>query len=77
MALVSADRVKETSNTEGVNDIQLNGAVEGYQSFFAGIGLTSECRYCFTNNDDWEVGTGTLSTAELLTRDTVLDSSND
>jgi hypothetical protein len=78
MALVIADRVKESSTTTGTGTITLTGAVTGFQAFTA-IGDGNQCYYTIVNNSvatEWEVGVGTYtSSGTTLTRNTVLDSS--
>jgi hypothetical protein len=76
MALVIADRVKETSTTTGTGTITLGGAVTGYQAFSV-LGNGNQCYYTIVGtavSSEWEVGVGTYSSS-TLTRDTVLDSS--
>jgi len=76
MALVIADRVKETSTTTGTSTITLGGAVTGYQAFSV-LGNGNQCYYTIVGtavDSEWEVGVGTYSSS-TLTRDTVLDSS--
>ena len=76
MALVIADRVKETSTTTGTGTITLGGAVTGYQAFSV-LGNGNQCYYTIVGTavaSEWEVGVGTYSSS-TLTRDTVLDSS--
>jgi hypothetical protein len=77
MALVLADRVKETTTTTGTGTITLLGAVSGYQSF-AAIGNANTTYYAIVGpTTEWEVGIGTYtSSGTLLSRDTVLASSN-
>jgi hypothetical protein len=77
MALVIANRVKESSTTTGIGTVTLGGAVTGYQAFTA-IGDGNQCYYTIVNiavSTEWEVGVGTYSSS-TLTRDTVLSSSN-
>lgn len=78
MALVHADRVKETSTTTGTGTYSLAGAVTGFRGFVAGIGSTNTCYYCAEDGTDWEVGLGTVTdaTPDTLARTTVLASSN-
>lgn len=77
MALIQADRVKETSSTAGTADFVLNGAEAGFQSFSAGVGATNSCYYSATDGTDFEIGIGTLNGAgNTLARTTILKSSN-
>ena len=78
MALVLADRVKETSNSTGTGTIVLAGAVTGYQSF-AVIGNANLTYYTIADQvgANWEVGVGTYYSGNVsLARTTVLSSSN-
>ncbi len=77
MALVLADRVKETSVTAGTGTFTLDGAVNGYQTFGAAIGSGNTCYYTIAGqvSSDWEVGIGTVGSGTLA-RTTVLASSN-
>ena len=75
MAIVLADRVKETTTTTGTGTLTLAGAVSGFQSF-AAIGNTNETFYCIVSGTDWEVGQGTYTASgTTLSRDTVFASS--
>jgi hypothetical protein len=79
MALILADRVRETSTTTGTGALSLAGAVVGYQTFSSAIGNTNTCYYAISNPGvaEWEVGIGTYATSgNTLTRTTVLKSSN-
>ena len=76
MALVLADRVKETTTTTGTGTYTLAGAVTGFESF-ATIGNTNTTYYCCTDGTDFEVGVGTYaSSGTTLARTTILQSSN-
>ena len=78
MALVIADRVKETSTTTGTGTLSLAGAVTSFQTFVAGVGTGDITYYTIVdgNGTDWEVGYGTVAEdPDTLTR-TVLKSSN-
>lgn len=78
MALVLADRVRETTTSTGTGTITLAGAVVGFQSF-AAIGNGNVTYYTIADQGgaDWEVGIGTYtSSGTTLSRDTVLSSSN-
>ena len=77
MALVLADRVRQTTTTTGQGTITLNGTVTGFQSFSAiGDGNTTYYAIVGQNSSEWEVGIGTYtSSGTTLSRDTVLSSS--
>lgn len=78
MALVLADRVKETTTTTGTGSVTLLGASTGYQSF-AVVGNGNTTYYCIAGQGtaEWEVGIGTYSTTgPVLARTTILASSN-
>lgn len=78
MALVVADRVKETSTTTGTGAFTLAGAVAGYQAFSViGNGNTTYYAIVGQTGTEWEVGLGTYTSAGTsLSRDTILSSSN-
>jgi len=77
MALVLADRVKETTTTTGTTDFVLSGADTGFQTFSAGVGANNTTYYAVALGSDFEIGLGTLSSDGLtLARTTVLQSSN-
>jgi hypothetical protein len=77
MALVLADRVRETTTTTGNGTITLDGAVVGFQSFSAiGNGNVTYYTIAGQGTSEWEVGIGTYtSSGTTLSRDTVLSSS--
>ena len=60
MALITADRVKETTTVVGTGTITLLGAVIGFQPFSA-IGSGNTCYYAIASKDGtyWETGIGT------------------
>ena len=82
MALVIKDRVKETSTTTGTSNLNLAGAVSGFQSFVSGIGDTNTVYYALidANGTAWEIGLGTVGDAspDTLSRadDDVIASTN-
>jgi hypothetical protein len=77
MAFILADRVKETSITQGLGAAVLSGPFGGFQSFAAAIGDNNRTFYTIENESQWEVGIGTYtSSSNSLSRDTVLRSSN-
>ena len=78
MALVIADRVKETTTTTGTGTVTLLGASTGFQSF-AVIGDANTTYYTIAGQtgSEWEVGIGTYTASgTTLARTTVLSSSN-
>jgi len=80
MALVLKDRVKETSSSSGTGSITLAGAFAGYQTFSTAIASGSTVYYTIHNlvpgfDTEWEVGVGTFTSPDTLSRDTVLSSS--
>lgn len=79
MALVLADRVRETTTSTGTGTVTLGGAYTGFQTFSAGIGNGNSTYYTIANvaSGEWEVGIGSYSSGgNTLTRATVLASSN-
>jgi hypothetical protein len=78
MALVVADRVKETTTTTGTGTVTLLGASTGFQSF-AVVGDANTTYYTIAAQigTEWEVGIGTYTlSGTTLARTTVLSSSN-
>ena len=73
MAIVLADRVRESTSSTGTGTITLSGAVAGYQPFSV-IGEGNTTYYALVNGSSWETGIGTYS-SNTLTRDTVFASS--
>ena len=79
MALALNNRVRETTATTGTGAVTLAGAVDGFQTFAAGIGNDNTTYYAISINseNEWEVGLGTLNgDSSTLTRTSVLESSN-
>ena len=79
MALVLADRVRETTVSNGTSAVTLGGAYTGFQTFLDAIGNSNTTYYTISNvvTGEWEVGIGTYtSSGNTLSRDTVLSSSN-
>ena len=85
MTIIVADRVKETSLTSGTGPLTLDGAVLGFIRFSEILGITvgDQVHYCAQEVDSlgnptglWEIGIGTYSAANTLTRTTVETSSN-
>ena len=78
MALVLADRVKETTTTAGTGTVTLLGASTGFQSFAViGNGNTTYYTIAGQTGNEWEVGIGTYGSAgTTLSRTTVLANSS-
>ena len=77
MTFILNDRVKETVTSTGSGTLTLGSSFSGYQSFSDGIGSGNSTYYAIDNGSKWEVGIGTYdSSNNTLTRDTVLESSN-
>jgi hypothetical protein len=78
MALVLADRVKETTTTAGTGTVTLGGASTGFQSFAViGNGNTTFYTIAGQASTEWEVGIGTYaSSGTTLARTTVLSNSS-
>jgi len=80
MALVLNNRVRETTATTGTGAQTLAGAVDGFQTFSAGIGNDNTTYYAISLNtaNEWEVGLGTLSSdsSTLARTNPPLESSN-
>jgi len=77
MALVLADRVKETTSTTGTGTVTLLGAATGFQSF-AVIGNANTTYYTIAaqSGSEWEVGIGTYTlSGTTLARTTILSNS--
>jgi hypothetical protein len=78
MALVIANRVKETTTTAGTGTVTLLGASAGFQSFaVVGNGNTTYYTIAAQTGTEWEVGVGTYtSSGTTLARTTVLSNSS-
>ena len=78
MAHITADRVKETSTSTGTGPVVVTGTSSGYVTFASVSSVSDTFYYTIAHStlDEWEVGTGTYSSANTITRTTVLSSSN-
>jgi len=79
MALVLADRVKETTTTTGTGDLTLGGAEPNFASFSSALSDGDTTYYAIVDdgNTDFEIGIGTYTSGtDTLSRDTILDSTN-
>lgn len=69
------DRVLETSGTSGTGSITLLGPVTGHQAFSEAWAIATQVYYCIEDGTNWEVGAGTFTPPNTLSRDTVYASS--
>lgn len=83
MAHIFANGIQENASAPGTGAVTLTGAVPGYRQFSSkcAVGDTVHYRIETVNGlgipqGDWEVGRGTYSAANTLTRTTVIESSN-
>lgn len=78
MALIKADRVKETSTSTGTGAFTLAGAATGFRRFSAVCAVNDTVFYVIDSDSgsEWETGLGTYSATDTLTRTTVHASSN-
>lgn len=78
MAFVVEPRVKETTTTAGTGALTLAGAVTNYQAFSARCANGDTVPYMVVHQSaaEWEEGIGTWGTGGILTRTTVIRSTN-
>ena len=79
MALVVADRVKETTTSTGTGAISLGGAEPNFRTFSSVLSDADTTYYAIIDDSNlaFEVGLGTYaSSGNTITRTTVLASSN-
>jgi hypothetical protein len=77
VALVIADRVKDTTTTTGAGDITLSGtAPTGFRTFASVVPVGDNVYYCIAGGAEWEVGYGTLTASTTLSRARIIASSN-
>ena len=78
MALIRADRVRESTTSTGTGTLSLAGAESTFRAFSAVCATNDTCYYALAHRsaNEWEVGLATYSSANTLTRTTVLASSN-
>jgi len=72
-----AERVKETTASQGTADITLAGAVAGFRTLASAFTVNDYVRYFIldANGTTWEGGYGKLTASTTLTREFVIDSS--
>ena len=79
MALVIADRVRETTTTTGTGTITFAGAVANFETFTANLSNSDTTYYSIVDNTNgaFEVGLGTFTASgTTLARTTIIASSN-
>ena len=79
MAFVTADRVLDSSTSTGTGAFVVSGTpAAGYQTFSAVMSVGDTCYYSIQGQTtaEFEVGLGTYSSANTLTRTTIYSSSN-
>jgi len=79
MAFITADRVLDSSTSTGTGAFVVSGTpAAGYRTFSAVMSVSDTCYYSIQGQttSEWEVGLGTYSSANTLTRTTVYSSSN-
>ena len=77
MALQLGDRIQQTGLANTTVSFSLTGTVIGFQSFSSAITTGNTTYYSATDTSgNWEAGIGTLTSTTLLTRTTILASSN-
>ena len=79
MAFITADRVLDSSTSTGTGAFVVSGTpAAGYRTFSAVMSIGDTCYYSIQGQttNEWEVGLGTYSSANTLTRTTVYSSSN-
>lgn len=82
MARIIKDRVKELSASTGTGDFSLSAAIPGFRTFDSVCSVGDRFPYVIEAVSDgvptgaWEVGEGTYSASGVITRTTVVDSTN-
>lgn len=73
-----ADRVKQTATTTGTGNFTLSATPTGFRAFSSVLSPSDTTYYCIAHQtaNEWEVGYGTYSATNTLTRTTVISSSN-
>jgi len=76
MALIFADRIKETTTTTGTGDITLSGSPVGFRAFSSALTIDDTFYYCIDGGSEWEIGLGTYQSNGNIDRTTIYTSSN-
>ena len=82
MSFLLHDRIQETTASTGTGDVSLDGPVAGFRAFSTRYSVGDTLYYAIYAVDNngvpsgaWEVGVGTYSAANTLSRTSVLESS--
>jgi hypothetical protein len=79
MAHITADRVRDTSTSTGTGNFTVSGSSPtGFRTLSAVLSVADTFYYAIQSQglNEWEVGLGTYSSANVFARTTVLSSSN-
>jgi len=78
MAHITADRVRQLSTSTGTGPFTVSTTFTGFRTFASVLSPNDTFWYAIASfpGSDWEVGLGTYSAANTITRTTVLASSN-
>jgi hypothetical protein len=79
MGFVLSDRVRDTTSTTGTGTITVSGTPPSTYNTFSAICDVGDVIPYFIQNrtaNEWEVGIGTYSAANQISRDTILASSS-
>lgn len=77
-----ANKIKETSTTNGTGNLVLGGSILGYKTFVSAIGSDKTLTYYIYRQDssfEWEIGVGYIQVSgglNILVRERVISSSN-
>jgi len=76
MALIQADRIKGTG-AAGSGAVTLSAPTGAFRPFSAVMSIGDTCYYCIADQvgTNWEVGLGTYSSANTLSRTTIFSNS--
>jgi hypothetical protein len=77
MAHKIGNMIKEQASSTGTGAFALSGAVAGFNTFASKLTADGDTTwYSARNGNEWEIGLGTRTSASVLARTTVVESSN-
>ena len=78
MALIQADRIRGSCSAGGTAAVALTAPTGAFKPFSSVMSIGDTCYYCIadTAGSQWEVGLGTYTATDQLTRTTVFSNSN-